>query len=143
MARSARLTIVAATGPLYALVDSDDEWHERVVKWWTANRQPVVIPAVVLPEVCYLLHTRISPRAEAAFVRAVGDGEFMTEPLEPADIVRAATLLDTYESLRLGFVDAAVIAIAERLDSIEILTTDRRHFAAVRPQHAGSFRLSP
>lgn len=143
MARSARLTVVADTGPLYALIDRDDQWHERVVKWWTENRLPVVVPAVVLPEVCYLLHTRISPRAEAAFVRAVSDGEFATEPTEAEDITRAAALLDDYESLGLGFVDAIVIATAERLDSIEVLTTDRRHFSAVRPQHASSFRLIP
>ncbi len=143
MARPARLTVVADTGPLYALVDKDDEWHKRVLSWWAANRQPVVVPAVVLPEVCYLLHTRISPRAEAAFVRAVGDGEFITESLEPADIIRAGTLLDDYESLGLGFVDAVVVATAERLESTEVLTTDRRHFAAVRPRHAGAFRLSP
>ncbi len=143
MGRSTHLTIVADTGPLYALVDSDDEWHERVVGWWSANRQPIVVPASVLPEVCYLLHTRIGTRAEAAFVRAVADVEFVVEPLETADIVRASALLGEYVSLDLGFVDASVIATAERVDSIEILTTDRRHFAAVRPKHVGAFRLSP
>lgn len=143
MGRSARLTIVADTGPLYALVDSDDEWHKRVVAWWSTNRHPIVVPASVLPEVCYLLHTRIGNRAEAAFVRAVAEGEFAVEPHETADIIRASALLGEYESLDLGFVDASVIATAERLDSIEILTTDRRHFAAVRPKHVGAFQLSP
>ena len=137
------MTIVADTGPLYALVDADDSWHERVVTWWRANRQPIVIPTAVLPEVCYLLHSRIGPEAESAFVRALADGEFVVEPLESEDIARAAPLLTRYADLELGFVDASVIATAERLDVTELLTTDRRHFAAIRPRHVKSFSLLP
>ena len=137
------MTIVADTGPLYALVDASDAWHKRVVEWWRKNREPVVVPVCVLPEVCYLLHTRISHRAESAFVRAVADGEFVIESLEAEDVARAETLIRKYADLELGFVDATVIATAERLDAIEVVTTDRRHFSAVRPRHVGAFRLSP
>ncbi len=137
------MTIIANTGALYALIDSDDDWHERVAGWWKGNRDPIVIPVAVLPEVCYLLHTRISREAETAFVRAVADGEFVVEPLEPEDIVRAGELLQRYADLDIGFVDATVIATAERLDSTDILTTDRRHFSVVHPRHAGALRLSP
>lgn len=137
------MTVIADTGPLYALVDADDEWHDRVVEWWRANREPVVVPVCVLPEVCYLLHTRISQQAEAAFVRAVAEGEFVVEPLETEDITRAAMLVEKYSDLELGFVDATVIATAERLDATEVLTTDRRHFSAVRPSNVGALRLSP
>jgi uncharacterized protein len=137
------VTVIADTGPLYALVDADDAWHGRVVEWWRANREPVVVPVCVLPEVCYLLHTRISQQAEAAFVRAVAKGEFVVEPLEPEDITRAAMLVGKYADLELGFVDATLIATAERLDATEVLTTDRRHFSAVRPRHVGALRLSP
>jgi len=137
------VTIVADTGPLYALVDASDAWHKRVVEWWRKNREPVVVPVCVLPEVCYLLHTRISQRAESAFVRSVADGEFVIESLEAEDVARAETLIRKYADLELGFVDATVIATAERLDAIEVVTTDRRHFSAVRPRHVGAFRLSP
>ena len=137
------MTVVSDTGPLYALIDSDDAWHERVVEWWRANREPIVVPVCVLPEVCCLLHTRISPQAEAAFVRAVAKGEFVVEALEPEDITRAATLVAKYADLGLGFVDATVIATAERLDAAEVLTTDRRHFFAVKPSHVSALRLRP
>ena len=138
-----RVTIIADTGALYALVDLDDEWHERVAAWWKENRDPIVIPVAVLPEVCYLLHTRISREAESAFVRAVVDGEFVVEPLEPEDIVRAGEILQRYADLNIGFVDATVIATAERLDSMDILTTDRRHFrwcARAMPARCGLAR---
>jgi len=137
------VTIVADTGPLYALVDASDAWHKRVVEWWRKNREPVVVPVCVLPEVCYLLHTRISQQAEAAFVRSITDGEFVIESLEAEDVARAEALIRKYADLGLGFVDATVIATAERLDAVEVVTTDRRHFSAVRPRHVGAFRLSP
>ena len=79
----------------------------------------------------------------SAFVRSVADGEFVIESLEAEDVARAETLIRKYADLELGFADATVIATAERLDAIEVVTTDRRHFSAVRPRHVGAFRLSP
>ena len=137
------MTVIADTGALYALVDSSDAWHQRVVDWWGARPRQVVIPASVLPEVSYLLQTRISAAAEHAFIRSVAEGELVVEPLEPEDIVRAAALMQEYTDLPLGFVDASVVATAERLGAREILTTDRRHFAVVRPVHAKALVLLP
>lgn len=137
------MTVIADTGPLYALIDSSDAWHDRVVKWWLEQARNVVVPATILPEVSYLLQTRIGSAAEHAFIRAVADGDFTVEALEPEDIGRAATLLHDYSDLPLGFVDATVVATAERLGVREILTTDRRHFGVIRPLHAKSLILLP
>ena len=79
MAQPARLTAVADTGPIYALVDASDSWHDRVASWWAGGRRRVILPATILPEVCYLLQTRIGRAAEEAFVRAVADGELCLE----------------------------------------------------------------
>jgi len=136
-------TVVADTGALYALVDRSDAWHARVVAWWEHNRQPVVVPVSVLPEVAYLLQTRIGAAAELAFVRAVAAGEFMLEPLDGDDIDRVAEVMDAYADFPLGFVDASIVAVAERFETRDLLTTDRRHFGAVRPKHAPGFQLVP
>jgi uncharacterized protein len=111
--------------------------------WWTAERGDILLPVTVLPEVCYLVQRRLGVQAELRFVRAVADGEFTVAALESADVERAAELLETYQDLAIGFVDASVVAFAERLDTETVLTTDRRHFGAVRPRHAGQFRLVP
>jgi uncharacterized protein len=137
------VTIVADTGPLYALVDASDAWHQRVLDWWRAASRDVVVPVVVLPEVAYLLQKRIGPAAEEAFVRAVAEGEFRVEALEDDDIARAADLMREYGDFPLGFVDAAVVALTERLETREVLTTDRRHFSVVRPKHARRLALLP
>ncbi len=135
--------VIADTGPLYALIDRSDAWHERVAAWWTAQPRRVRVPVTVLPEVCYLLNTRISAKAEQAFVRSVADGELCVEPVELEDLERASALMHDYLDFPLGFVDATVIAIAERLGAREILTTDRRHFAAVRTERNRLVSLVP
>jgi uncharacterized protein len=50
-------------------------------------------------------------------------------------------LVAQYEELPLGGVDAAVVAIAERLGLAEVATLDRRHFSVVRPRHVSAFTL--
>jgi uncharacterized protein len=143
VAQPARVTVVADTGPLYALVDRSDAWHARVVDWWQRKPKGVLVPVTVLPEVSYLLLKRIGAAAEHAFIRALADGEFAVEPLEPDDIERAANLMSQYEDLPLGFVDATIVAIAERLNVRGILTTDHKHFGVIQPVHVKRFALSP
>ena len=143
MAGPSLLTVLADTGALYALADRDDAWHGRVVEWWEAARDRVVLPVTVLPELAYLVGRRVGPRAEVEVVRFVAGGELDVEPLRPADISRAADLMSVYVDAPLGFVDASVMAMAERLGVTTILTTDRRHFSLVRPSHITNFRLVP
>ena len=150
MARSAPLSgrsiIVADTGALYALMDASDAWHDDIVAWWSNDPhglRDIRVPVTVLPELSYLLATRISPDAEITFAAAVVAGEFILEPLDDDDVVRSAEIMRQYRDLPLGFVDASLVAIAERLDAREILTTDRRHFRVVRPQHVRSLALVP
>ncbi len=54
-----------------------------------------------------------------------------------------AELVDTYLDLPLGIVDAAVIALAERLRLAEVATIDHRHYSVVRPRHVPAFTLLP
>ena len=137
------MTVLADTGALYALVNRSDAWHLRMRTWWKVNREPILVPVTVIPEATYLIATRLGSSPEAAFVRGLSAGEVEIEPLSPEDITRAADLLTTYADLPLGFVDASIVAMAERLGIDTILTTDRRHFAVVRPAHVPRLRLVP
>jgi predicted nucleic acid-binding protein len=124
-------------------MDRDDAWHSRVRAWWARSRDDVLVPVVVLPEVAYLLGRRIGADAEVAFARAISDGEFVLEGLAAEDVERAAELMGIYIDTPLGFVDACVVAAAERLDIVNVLTVDRKHFSLVRPRHVPSLRLLP
>ncbi len=135
--------ILADTGALYALVNRSDVWHTRVRGWWEANLDPVVVPVSVIPEAAYLIGTRLGSHHEATFVRGLSAGEVAIEPLESEDLARAADLIVAYSDLPLGFVDASLVAVSERLGADTLLTTDRRHFALVRPAHVPRLRLVP
>jgi hypothetical protein len=128
---------------VYALLDRDDAWHLRVRGWWGSTVADVRLPVTVLPEICYLLAARLGPAAESAFVAAVAGGEFVVEGLETEDLDPIARLVGTYLDLPVGFTDASVAAIAGRLGTHTILTTDRRHFSVIRPADAPAFRLVP
>jgi predicted nucleic acid-binding protein len=137
------VTVLADTGAVYALLDRDDAWHERVAAWWARSTGPVHLPVTVLPEIAWLLGSRIGADAERAFGRALALGEFVVEHLDEEDFPRIADLMDRYGDLPLGLVDASLVALAERLEADTLLTTDRRHFTVVRPAHRSSFRLAP
>jgi predicted nucleic acid-binding protein len=139
------VTVVADTGAIYALLDRDDAWHDRVRGWWEeyGGEAGVVLPVTTLPEICWLLSSRISPRAELAFVEAVAEGEFATEPLLEEDLARTADVVRTYADSALGFVDGSITAIAERLGTRRLLTTDRRHFGMLRLAKGAAFQLLP
>ena len=78
------------------------------------------------------------------FVQALVNREMVLEHWTSQDLVRITELLKKYHDANIGFVDASVVAIAERLLKINgILTTDRRHFAAIKPQHCKEFKLLP
>ena len=137
----ALMAILVDTGVLYALADADDGWHERSRAWLADVAELLVAPVTVLPEVAYLLQTRLGPTVERRFVGSLAAGELDVEPLKPADVQRTHELMGRYPDL--GFVDLSMVAIAERLKVTTIATTDRRHLSKVIPRHISRFALVP
>ena len=135
------MPILVDTGILYAAADAGDAWHPRVRDWLESNVEPLLVPITVVPEITYLLAVRLGADAERAFVSSMAAGELGLEGVTRADVERCRTLLDAYPQI--GFVDASVIAVGERLGVRVVATTDRRHFARVRPRHVAAFELVP
>jgi len=131
------------TGILYALADRKDKWHLRAARFIAESAGRLIVPSTVLPETCYLLNTCIGQSAEIALIRAVIDRELIVEQVTATDLARAAELMVTYSDANIGMVDASLVAVAERLKQTRILTTDRRHFAIIKPKHCKSFQLLP
>ena len=136
-------TCIVDTGILYALFDAGDSWHERAVKF--ANQFPgkLVVPQTVIPEAAYLINKYLGPAAEQHLISALVTEEFTLEALNSKDLRRIAVLLRDYADLTIGTVEASVIALAERLKTHEIATTDRRHFSVIKLAHAKPMVLLP
>lgn len=132
---------VVDTGPLYATVDTNDAYHGRSLAVLQRGRYGLIVPAMVVAEVCYLIGERLGPIAEAQYLESLPS--FAVIAPHPEDWLRIAVLVRQYGDFPLGGTDASVIALAERLDTDLIVTLDHRHFRAVRPRHCGAFRLLP
>jgi predicted nucleic acid-binding protein len=135
------MPLLVDTGVLFALADRRDAWHRKVRAYLESGTHALLAPVTILPEVTYLLRHRIGPHAERAFVASLAGGELAVEDLTRRDWARTEALMSTYEDL--GFVDASVVAVAERLKLHAIATTDRRDFSLVRPSHVERFTLVP
>jgi predicted nucleic acid-binding protein len=134
---------VVDTGPLAAAALLKDPDHDVCASWFETNDEPLVVPDLVIPEVCYLLAVGARSNVEARFLRGLATGNLVIEHVVDDDLHRAAALVETYGDLPLGTVDAAVVAIAERLGATKVATLDHRHFSVVRPAHVAAFELVP
>lgn len=135
------MPVLLDTGIIYALADRDDEWHARSVAYVRGLREPILTTITVVPEAAHLIRDRLGRQAEQSLIRSIADRELDVEDLSDADWERIAELMVKYPDI--GFVDASVAAVAERLRLASIATTDRRHFAPIRPRHRPTFELAP
>ncbi|HHT9124655.1 MAG TPA: type II toxin-antitoxin system VapC family toxin [Candidatus Brocadiia bacterium] len=131
------------TGIVYAMSDKDDSWHERVKNFIKNSNDILTIPSTVAPEVCYLLNSYLGIEVERKFINSLILGELKVEHFKMEDLKRINELLKAYSDANIGFVDASIVAIAERLKVDRILTTDRRHFSIIKPSHCPIFTLLP
>jgi uncharacterized protein len=137
------VALILDTGPLYATLDRDDVAHAACRRLVQDNREQLVVPAPVLVEVDYWIHQRLHPGVLLALLDDIEVGAYRVEDLETTDYRRIRELCDQYADADIGFVDAAVIAIVERLHEPKVATLDRRHFGQVRPRHVKTLQLVP
>lgn len=133
--------IVADTGVMIALFDRSDRHHEAVRRLYEDDPDAWVLPWAILPEVDYLVASHLGARAQDLWLADLASGAFPVEWGRQDDLSAAERLCRRYKALRIGLVDAVVIAVAERLRAEAIATLDVQHFGAVSIK--GQPRLLP
>lgn len=133
---------IADTGFIVALANKQDKEH-AAVKAVYAQQRKILVPQTVLTEVSYLLRRDVGSAQLIKFLEALPVSRFQLIGLIALDIVRTATILSQYQDSRIDFVDASVMAVAERYELTTILTLDRRDFSLYRPQNCAAFTLLP
>ena len=123
--------IVADTGAIIALLDVGDRHHKVLREHFEADPAEWLLPWAILPEVDYLAATRLGEGVAQAFLADLADGAFAIEWGHEMDLARAQALDRKYRALKLGLVDAVVMAVAERLGAEAIATLDLRDFSPV------------
>ncbi len=137
------MALILDTGPIYAALDRSDDDHVRCRQLIEEADEALLIPAPVLVEVDYLIHRSLHPGVLVALLADIESGAYEVIGVTSDDHRRIAELCDRYADADIGYVDAAVLAIVERLNEPKLATLDHRHFGTLRPRHVEALRLLP
>ncbi len=137
------MALILDTGPLYASLDRTDADHSAARHLIESTDEVLVVPSPVLVEVDYWIHTRLHSGVLIALLDDIAAGAYSVEDLTAEDYRRVRELCDRYADSDIGFVDAAVLAVVERLNEPKLATLDHRHFRLLRPRHVDALQLVP
>lgn len=135
--------VVVDTGVLFGAADRDDPRHRDCAAVLEGHASALAAPVPVIVETAWLIESRLGSAAEAGFLHAVSNNEVRRIDLTDSDWCRVVELIEAYDDLGLGTVDASIVAVAERLAVTTLATLNRRDFRVVRPSHAPAFELVP
>ena len=135
--------VVADTGFVVALLNRGDAWHKDVVRVYEEMGKPILLPQTVLAETAYLVGKVAGIENVVRFLRGLKGSRFQLVALQEEDVERVAAILEQYADSRIDFVDASVMAVAERFQSCTVLTLDRRDFLLFQREHCDFFELLP
>jgi uncharacterized protein len=133
--------VLLDTGPIVGLLSEADEHHAPTIAAIRASgRRGRKLCTIweVIGEAYTLFRTRYSPHRSAepalAVLRWARESGIELLATGEGDHQRVAGILERYSQLRLSYVDALLLTIAERNRVEELITVDSRHFGAVRLQ---------
>ena len=131
------------SGFLYALIDETDS-HSRAVKNSLRKvYEEVILPVPAITETAHFVLKNLGAAALANFSENLPEMNVIFETPLAEDYKRAAEILRKYNDANIDFVDAVIVAIAERLNITKVLTVDRWHFGTFRPRHCAAFEILP
>jgi uncharacterized protein len=137
------MSAILDTSFLLAMTNPTDLHHKRVISVARKLSEPLLLPIPVLPEICYLLASRVNHAAMRQFLQQLTNSSTILEPITHLDLQRVHEILQQYADSRLDFVDATIVAIAERRNITRILSLDRRDYTIIRPKHCAYFEVLP
>lgn len=110
------MNVIADTGFVVAMANIDDRYRIDCLRVYRQFSR-ILVPQSVITETALLLNNRKGSIEIARFLLELDvKSKFQVEALEQQDIERTARLLQKYHDTRLDFVDASVIAMAERFN---------------------------
>jgi uncharacterized protein len=137
------VALVLDTSVLLAGLDAADPDHARCADLIVSTEENLVVPALVLSELDYWCHQRLTAAVWLSFLDDLLGGAYRLEPPTYGDLERCRDIQTTYDDLSVGVVDASILAVVERLGESKVATLDHRHFATMRPGHRAALELLP
>jgi predicted nucleic acid-binding protein len=134
---------IVDTGFIVAILNTDDDYHQDALTIINDRQWRLYLPVVTLVEVFYLRKIIKKPHIPRQRMLKVITEElgFELEDRVLSDYRRVSELLEVYAHLKIDYVDAAIVAIAERYHAQHIMTLDERDFRRYKPNFADYFIL--
>jgi uncharacterized protein len=129
-------SILADTGPIFALIHAGDADHERAVQFARRFTGRLITTWPVLTEVSYLL-AQSDRRSLAVLFGMILDGHLSVADLDSDDVQYMRSLTAKYDTMDLA--DASLVAIGERLAVLDVIALDRRDFSRYRTRSRRAF----
>lgn len=130
--------ILIDSGPLIALFDAGDNYHEKVFSFIKKNHLPLVTTLASITETLHLLD--FNRYAQIDFLEWISKGALEIHNIEAHDFARIRELTVKYKDLPMDFADACLVFLAEKLGVSKIATVDR-DFRIYRLKNNKKFEL--
>ncbi len=137
------MTVITDSSFVYGLYNAKDTLHHDAISFVSQNTESLLVPDIILPEVCYLFRRDLGYFGMRTFLEYFTRLDAQLEPIAKDDLDRVRNITMTYADAEFDIVDCCIMAIAERLNVTRIATFDRRDFSIFQPRHCEFLELLP
>ena len=137
------MTLILDSSGLLAAIDERQEDYIAAREVVESARGPLLISPFVLAELDYMILTRMGQGYELALLGEVARGVYSLEYFSEEDVAEAVEIVEHYADFRIGLADASNVVLANRHDTLDVLTLDERHFRTLRGPGGCPFRVLP
>ncbi len=135
--------ILIDTSAALQLASSTAQRHAEVVAVVKDLAGPFLLSPFVLAELDYMLGKRHGQTAQLALLGEVAEGAYELAQFDRGDVDSATKIIRQYKDLRIGLADASIVVLAEKHQTVDVLTFDARHFRTMGGPGGRPFRLLP
>jgi len=115
--------ILIDSGPLIALFDRKDKYHQATVEFIKNNQSMLITTLASITETLHLLD--FNRYAQIDFLGWINAGAVTIENINSDDFLTIQQLTIKYADLPMDFADACLVFLAEKLNINKIATIDR------------------
>ena len=132
--------ILIDSGPLIALFDSSDKFHNKAVNFVKSNEFPLITSIASITEALHLLD--FNRNAQIDLLEWVYRGGVEICNIDNGDFGRIRDLTEKYRDLPMDFADSCLVYLAEQFKLDTVATIDR-DFTIYRIGGRKKFKIAP
>ena len=119
-------SILIDAGPIIALFDKDDRFHDQIKEFLKNNHYTLITTWAVATEVCHMLD--FSVQAQVAFLEWTERGAVEIVDIKPSSLKRLIELTKKYHDVPMDLADGSLIILAEIRNIKKIITIDSDYY---------------